>query len=160
MPILRTTGVLAAAALVLAGCGAEQGTATTMSQTTTTTTPPPPTAKDGADYAACADGVCEVAIDKPVTIDVAGTSFVVKGMLEDGLEFDVTFANGGGATGTMKGTCGSIISFYTSGTGGMSGVFCALGNKPQPAPEPKPGLLQLQMSGFADRTAIVRIVAG
>lgn len=169
MPIPRTAGLLFAA-LVLAGCGAEPHSATSppsspptstpTTTTSTTTTPPPPTAADGADFTKCADGQCEVAITAPVTINVAGHSFVVKSVGADGLEFDLSLASGGSASGTLKGTCGSIMTFYTNGTGGGAGTFCNPDNGPQPAPVLQPGLFQLQLAGLNDHQAVVRMVAG
>ncbi|MDT7783879.1 MAG: hypothetical protein QOF58_2298 [Pseudonocardiales bacterium] len=168
MPILRTAGVLAAA-LALTACGTEQHTstpqptsttATTTSTIPTTTTPPNPTAKDGKDFAQCADGSCEVAIGEPGTIAVAGHSFVVKSVADDGLEFELRLAGGGTASGTLKGTCGSIMKFYTDGTGGGTGTFCNPDNAPQPAPTPEPGVFQLQLAGLNDHQAIVRMVTG
>ncbi|MEU4765221.1 hypothetical protein AB0H12_18380 [Actinosynnema sp. NPDC023794] len=158
--LLLAGGLLAA--LATAGCGPVSGTAvpapmtaTTTTTTTTTTTPPAPTAADGANYAACADGTCEVALSGPVDIPLGGAAgpgtFAVRAVLADGIEFELTSAIGGGS-GSLKGHC---TATFVPGGGGMS---CS--NKPSPPPEPRAGVLAVQMVGVVDGTAVVRLVTG
>jgi hypothetical protein len=156
--LLLTGGLLAA--LATAGCGTVSGTAvpaatTTAAVTTTTTTPPAPTAADGADYAACADGTCEVAVSGPVDIPLGGSvgpgTFAVRAVLADGVEFELTSAIGGGS-GSLKGHC---TATFVPGGGGMS---CS--SKPSAPPEPRAGVLAVQMVGVTDGTAVLRLVTG
>ncbi|WP_158848843.1 hypothetical protein [Saccharothrix deserti] len=152
--LLITGGLLAA--MVAAGCGTVSGTAVPApTTTTTTTTPPAPTAADGTDYAACADGTCEVAVSGPVDIALGGSAgpgtFSVRTMHADGIDFEVSLAQSGGR-GTLKGHC--TLSFHPGG-GGSS---CS--NKPGPPPTPKAGVLAVQMVGVTAGTAVLRLVSG
>lgn len=146
-------------ALAATGCGTVAGNAvpapTTTTTVTTTTTPPAPTAADGADYAACADGTCEVALTGPVDIAVGGSTgpgtFKVLAVGEDGIEFELDLPRSGGR-GTLKGFC--TLTFVPGG-GGSS---CS--TKPSAPPEPRTGVLAVQLVGVAGGTAVVRLVAG
>jgi hypothetical protein len=147
--------VLLVAVLVLGGCtvsrvGAPAPAKTTVT-TTTTTTPPAPTAQDGSDVNACADGTCEVAIAGPVTIPVPGGSLVVSQVLDDGIEFDLSAAVGGGS-GTLRGFC-------TAAFGGGGGSMTCPVTGPADPPASSPGLLAVQMVGVYDGAAILRIVS-
>ncbi|MCE6996028.1 hypothetical protein LZG04_14620 [Saccharothrix sp. S26] len=144
------------AALAAAGCGTVPGTAVPApTTTTTTTTAPPPTAADGADYAACADGTCEVALTGPVDIAVGSSTgpgtFKVLAVREDGIEFDVDLPHSGGH-GTLKGYC--TLTF----TPGGGGSRCS--NQPLPPPQPQTGVLAVQLVGVTGGTAVVRLVTG
>ncbi|ONI90912.1 hypothetical protein ALI22I_10785 [Saccharothrix sp. ALI-22-I] len=151
--LLIAGGLLAA--MTAAGCGTVSGTAVPAPTTTTTTPPPPPTATDGTDYAACADGTCEVAVSGPVDIALGGSAgpgtFSVRTMHADGIDFEVTLAQSGGS-GTLKGHC--TLSFVPGG-GGSS---CS--TKPSPPPAPRAGVLAVQMVGVTDGTAVLRLVSG
>lgn len=163
MTILRAVGVLATA-LVLSGCGAGRQTAapesTTETTTTTTTTAPKPTTKDGTDYAACADGNCEVTVDEPVTITVAGHSFEVKSIEDDAAAYVLTFSGGGTASGSTSGPCSSLVEFDLTGHGSMSTSLCGPSQRKLAAPEPRAGFVRLQMAAVTDHTAVIQIVTG
>ena len=154
--LLLAGGVLAA--LVTAGCGTVSGTAVPGSTTTTTTittTSPPPTAADGANYAACADGTCEVALTGPVDIAVGGSTgpgtVKVLAVREEGIDFEVDLPRSGGR-GTLEGFC--TLTF----TPGGGGSRCS--NTPSPPPEPQTGVLAVQLVGVTAGTAVVRMVTG
>lgn len=180
---LLAGGVLLVA-LLAAGCGAEPETdasadgkrsdkpsaeptarASTRepSRTPTTSAPPSPqptaSASDGTRYSACADGTCEVAVSGPVDIPVDGGTFTVKKVhREDGVKYEVSMATGATGSGTMKGACGSVFTFYAGG--GVSVVSCGASTKPTP-PAPEPGALKLQLAGWdADGAAVIRFVSG
>lgn len=157
---MRIIGVLAA--LVLAGCGAVTGTATPADQTTTTTstatTTPKPAAKDGTDYAACADGNCEVAVDAPVTIGVSGHSFAVKTIEDDRITYELTLKGGGTASGSLGGACVALVEFKSDGSGSFSTSVCGRSSDPEPAPEPRAGRSRLQISGLPNGAAIIQVV--
>ncbi|MCA1655147.1 MAG: hypothetical protein LC635_01470 [Pseudonocardiaceae bacterium] len=159
----RVAGVLAVVVLALAGCTVSRsgapapGTTATLPTTltttlpTTTTTPPAPTAQDGADFQACADGTCEVAIAGPASIPLPGGSLVVSAVLEDGIEFDLTSAAGGGS-GSLRGYCTATFG------GGGGGMECPADGPAEPATA-TPGLLTVQIRGVSDGAVVVRIVS-
>ena len=123
---------------------------------------PAPVAADGTNYAACADGTCEISIPGPVDIRVGGgTLKVTKASAQDGLEFDLTLASGAGGNGTLKGTCGTVASFYLGGGGGtMTSPSCDGTGVPEP-PEPMPGALSMQLVGWSpDGAAVLRLITG
>lgn len=141
--------------LFLAGCTVSRvGTpsAASTTATTTTTEPPSPTALDGIDYQACGDGTCEVEISGPVTIPLPGGGLVVSAVLSDGIEFDLTSANGGGS-GSLRGNCTAVFG------GGGGGMTCSSAEGPPDPPTTRPGLLQIQIVGVYDDAAIIRIVS-
>ncbi|WP_019060242.1 hypothetical protein [Streptomyces prunicolor] len=121
--------------------------------------PPAPTASDGRRYAACADGTCEVAVSRPVDIAVNGGTFsVTKVKPGDSVDFEVTLAGGGGGSGTMKGTCGTIVRFYPGST---SLITCGNADSTPAPPSPAPGALSLQLAGWdSDDAAVLRLVSG
>jgi hypothetical protein len=155
----RVVGVLAVV-LALAGCtvsrvGAPVPVKTTTTTTTTTTTPPAPTAQDGTNYQACADGTCEISVGGPATIPLPGGSMVISAVLEDGIEFDLNSASGGG-NGSLRGYCTAVFG------GGGGGMSCPSEQAPAPAPDPPtptPGMLSVQIAGVYDGAALVRIVS-
>lgn len=164
--VLRA-GLVAAAALTLAGCGVERtgapsptsfNTTTTSAEPTTTTPAAPATAADGTNYGVCANRGCEVAVSGPVDIRFGG---MVPGMLSitkvapDGVDVNVTMDDGGGGNGTLKPGC-SAFSF--GGGGGGSGSFGGPASNCSQAPEAVPGSVTLQMPALTDGTAIMRIV--
>lgn len=152
MPIPRITCVLVA--LVLAGCSAVTGVPTPASQTTG---PPKPVAKDGTDYAACADGNCEVVVDQPVTITITGHSFAVKSIEEDRIAYELTMAGGGTASGSLGGACVALVEFNTDGTGSFSTSSCG-GTSAPSAPQPRQGRSRLLISGLAHGAVLIQVV--
>lgn len=125
-----------------------------------TSAPPPPTAADGTRYAACAEGTCEVAVSRPVDIAVdGGTLSVTEVKPDDSLDFELTLTDGGQASGTMKGTCGTTATFHRNG-GGTSVATCGAGSTPTP-PAPEPGALKMQLAGWnSAHAAVLRLVSG
>jgi hypothetical protein len=131
-----------------------------------TSTPPPSpsptpvTASDGTRYSACADGTCEVAVSRPVRIAVeGGTLSVTKVKPEDSMGFELTFASGGGGSGTLKGTCGAVFTFYRGGGAGASS--CGTDTSAATPPAPEPGALLMQLAGWnSDGAAVLRLVSG
>ncbi|MGW3624766.1 hypothetical protein [Streptomyces sp. NPDC000880] len=78
---------------------------------------------------------------------------------DDSLNFELTLANGGQASGTMKGTCGTTATFHQSG-GGMSTTTCGASSTPTP-PAPESGALKMQLAGWnSDHAAVLRLVSG
>ncbi|MCI2423231.1 hypothetical protein MOQ72_38010 [Saccharopolyspora sp. K220] len=158
------------AALLAAGCGSSlEGAApatTTVppadtvvpSTTTTTTAPPPVIAADGTNYAACADGTCEISLSQPVNITLNGGTLAVTSVNPDGIDIDLSLDNGGGGNGTLKGTCGAIFRFHSGGGG--DGRFCNPDGSVLPPPEPEPGVVALQLVGLSDGAAVLRVVSG
>jgi hypothetical protein len=160
--LLLAGGVLAA--LATAGCGSVPGTAlpaatttthTTTTTTTTTTTEPTPTAANGTDYAACADGTCEVAVSGPVDIPLGGPTgagtFAVRAVRADGIDFELTLPHTG-SSGSLGGFC---TATFTAGGGGM-----ACSNRPSGPPEPQPGVLAVQLVDATGGTVVLRLVTG
>lgn len=153
-------GVLAAV-LALAGCTVSRtgapvaartpSSTTTATTTTTTTAPPAPTAADGANFQACADGTCEIAISGPATIPLPGGSMVVSQVLDDGIDFDLNSASGGGN--------GSLRGFCTATFGGGGGTMDCPREGPPDPPAAVPGFLAVQIVGVADGAIVVRIVS-
>ena len=162
------------AVLLAAGCGspvagsatapsAPASTTASSEPAVTTTTqpppppPPPPTAADGSNYQACRSGSCEVLIPGPVRIAVdGGTLSVTKVSAEEGVEFSLKLS-GGSWSGTLKGTCGGIFRFYRGG--GSSVIGCGASGVPEP-PTAEPGALTMQLAGFADGGAVLRMISG
>lgn len=134
-----------------------QSAATTTAAPTSTALPPP-TATDDENYSACADGTCEVAIAAPVDIGLgAGSTLTVTRVLPDGIEFELMLTNGGGGSGTLKGSCGTIATFTAIG-GGMKS--CAPGSGRLPAPEPQAGVFAMQLAGIGgDGAPVLRMVS-
>ncbi|MGW0835072.1 hypothetical protein [Streptomyces prunicolor] len=133
--------------------------ATPTTPAASTPPPPAPTASDGRRYAACADGTCEVAVARSVDIAVNGGTFsVTKVKPGDSVDFEVTLAGGGGGSGTMKGTCGTIVRFYPGST---SLITCGAADSTPAPPSPAPGALSLQLAGWdSDDAAVLRLVSG
>ncbi|MDQ7908285.1 hypothetical protein RB614_27535 [Phytohabitans sp. ZYX-F-186] len=168
------------AALFVAGCGSSgggrasaTGTATpagtavaasaSPSPSVATASPSPaprPTAADRRRYAACADGTCEVYVPRPVRIKVrGGTLAVTKVRRDDSLDFKLTFSTGYEGSGTLKGTCGSVVTFYRAG-GGAGFTGCPAAGVPV-RPTPQPGAQHMQLVGWsADGAAVLRLVSG
>ena len=115
------------------------------------------TAADGTRLAACADGTCEVAVSRPVRIRLrTGTLKVTAVEADDAVEIDLTLRNGGGGTGTLRGTCGTIS--YFSASGGR-GEFCADASAAPKRPRPARGEVALQLAGWTtDGAAVLRVV--
>jgi hypothetical protein len=121
---------------------------------------PRPTAADRRRYAACADGTCEVYVPRPVRIRLrGGTLSVTKVKPNESMDFKLTFSAGGQGSGTLKGTCGSIVTFYRAG-GGAGFLGCPADGVPA-RPTPQRGAVQLQLVGWsADGAAVLRLVSG
>ena len=122
--------------------------------------PPAPdvTAADGTRVAACADGTCEVAVSRPARIKLrTGTLKVIKVKPDNEVEFDLTLRGGGGGSGTIRGTCGTIS--YFSASGGGRGEFCADASAPPEQPSPARGEVALQLAGWTTGgAAVLRVV--
>ncbi len=126
--------------------------------TTTTVSPASPTltAADGVNYAACADGTCEVTVPGPVDIAVQGHTLSVTEVTADGITF--TVAQGGYRfTATPKASCGNVYLFYLSETSGsMTGGTCG---DPATPPTAVPGALAVQLAAVSGGVALLRMVA-
>ncbi|ONH38152.1 hypothetical protein [Protofrankia coriariae] len=104
------------------------------------------------------DGTCEVSVHGPVDIAVGPDALSVTKVSPDGLDFELSLANGGQASGTLKGTCGTIFTFLRGG--GFRSGFCAPG-KVQGPPAPEPGTVSVQLAGWSsDGAAVLRLVSG
>lgn len=138
--------------VLAAGCGGEAPPAEVPTPAVTSSSSAAPTAADGSDYAACADGTCEVRVRGPVDIPLTGQGGLhrisVDAVTADGLGF----ATDSGATGTL--TPGCVLTLYENG----SGSSCSSG-APQ-KPRPVDGVLALQIADLRDGTAILRLVSG
>jgi hypothetical protein len=115
------------------------------------------TAADGTRLAACADGTCEVAVSRPARIKLrTGTLKITKVTKNKAVEIDLSLRDGGGGTGTLRGTCGTIS--YFSASGGR-GEFCADASAPPKQPRPDRGEVALQLAGWTTGgAAILRLV--
>jgi hypothetical protein len=161
------------AALLLSGCGSDSPSSPDESPTAESASPeaasePAVTESasdpaqlvpaDGADYAACADGNCEVAVSEPTDIEFDGSTgpgtLAITDVLDDGIAFDVTLPGGGG-DGELKGRC---TSHFSAGGGSMD-CPADLEATPEP-PEPTAGVLSVQLAGMTDGTAILRLALG
>lgn len=170
-PVLAT-GALAVA-LFLSGCGSDSDASVDATPTTdvasTEATSEPAVSEsasdpvalvpaDGTDYSACADGNCEVAVSEPTEIEFDGSTgpgtLAVTDVLDDGIALDVTLSGGGGS-GELKGRC---TSNFSAGGGSMD-CPADLESTPEP-PEPPAGVLSVQLAGFADGTAVLRLALG
>ncbi|MFI6742871.1 hypothetical protein ACIBI9_59120 [Nonomuraea sp. NPDC050451] len=139
--------------------GASAGTPTS---TPTPSARPLPRAADGKRYSTCRDGTCEVAISRPVRIAVKGGRLtVIKVKPNNSLKFDLTFTyGGGGGSGVLKGTCGTIATFYRyAGGAGMEG--CRSEDSTPKKPARVKGALRMQLVGWdRDKAAVLRLVSG
>jgi hypothetical protein len=99
-----------------------------------------------------------VSIPQPGRINFRGGTLLVTAVDADGIDIDLSLSAGGGGTGTLKGTCGTIFRFTS--TGGGAGTFCKADGTPQPPPEPEPGVVALQLVGMSGGAAVLRIVSG
>jgi hypothetical protein len=162
--------------VVIAGCGARNDHGTSGGGTTAPTTSPsvtpsspspspsavapsPPVAADGTSLAACADGTCEVAVSGPVRIKLRdGTFSVTKIEATVAMDFELRLSAGGGGSGTLKGTCGTVATFYLGGGG--SGKSCDSTGIPA-TPPPIQGAVSIQLVGWStDGAAVLRLVSG
>ncbi len=138
--------------VLAAGCVGETPPADVPASASTPASSAPQTAADGSDYAACADGTCEVRVSGPVDIPLTGQGglhrFSVASVTADG----IGFATDSGGTGTL--TPGCVLTLYENG----SGSSCSSG-APQ-KPKPVDGVLALQIADLRGGTAILRIVSG
>ncbi|MFG2026770.1 hypothetical protein [Streptomyces sp. NPDC048825] len=121
---------------------------------------PKVTAADGTDTGACADGNCEIAVSKPVTIHFkipagpAKLSVTKVGKNEVGYKVTQgTSTNGSSAGGTASGEgSGCTTFFYANG----SGTQCGGAGEP---PAKEAGTVALQLVPGPDGTAILRLVS-
>jgi hypothetical protein len=118
---------------------------------------PTVTAADGTRLSACADGTCEVAVSKRARIKLrTGTLKITKVTANDAVKIEMSLRNGGGGSGTLRGTCGTIS--YFSASGGR-GEFCADASATPKRPRPVRGEVALQLAGWtADGAAVLRLV--
>lgn len=134
---------------------------TPKSPSASTSSPSPKvTAADGTDTGACADGNCEIAVSKPMTIHIkipdgpAKLSVTKVGKNEVGYKVTHgTSTNGGSARGSASGEgSGCTTLFYENGSGTQCGVAGEL-------PAKEAGTVALQVVPGPDGTAILRLVS-
>ncbi|MCT2589064.1 hypothetical protein LHJ74_03780 [Streptomyces sp. N2-109] len=122
---------------------------------------PAPTAADGTDTAACTDGNCEIAVSKPVTINLdvfegpAKLALTKVGKDEIGYKVTLGTKNNGSETSseTSGPGTGCTATIYQGGSSGSCG----------PAGEPpakEKGTVGVHLLSGADGTAILRLVSG
>lgn len=151
--VKRGIGFVSVAVLgLVAGCGGGEQTARAPVSTPPSSAAPAPTAADGGDYAACADGTCEVLVTGPVDIPLTGQGDLhrisVTAVTADGIDF----ATDGGGTGNL--TPGCVATFYQNG----SGSRCSSGAPEKP--QPVDGVLAVQVVDLRGGTAVLRLVSG
>ncbi|MGA6167299.1 hypothetical protein [Amycolatopsis magusensis] len=148
----RTLVSLGFSVLLLAGCGS--GANPEPAATQSSAPPAELTAADGRDYAACADGNCEVLLGGPAEIGLNGIAglhkLLVKAVDGEGIHFETQ--GDGTSSGSLSLNC--ISQFYENG-GGSS---CSTGE--QSAPQPVDGVIAMQVAGLREGTAVLRIVSG
>ncbi len=105
MPVVTRAVLTAATLLAFAtGCGADgaPSPAPTPSKPAVSSSPPVPVAADGTNLGACTDGTCEVRVDRPASIPLAGRFGVAQLRVEVIGPATVTFrmvdAPGGGTS--------------------------------------------------------------
>jgi hypothetical protein len=130
-----------------------QSPAPTTATAAPTAAPAEPTAADGTDYSACRDGNCEVAISKPVTIDVGTKPPIKVTVAKDRITFERMRSKGNGFSGSFGGR-GHCIAYLTP-----SGFSASCTKEPQ-KPDPDDGQLALELVDVTDGTAIVRLSKG
>ncbi|MEU6246728.1 hypothetical protein [Glycomyces sp. NPDC047010] len=165
------TAIALLAAAALSACGGQPADdtasddsaadATTGAETTTAeptgAEPTALTAADGADYAACADGACEVAVAEPVDI-TAGEAlpFSVTAVTGEGIEFSIS-SGGSSVGGSVNGVC----EITALGTSFQSRCFEDAAELEALAPAPADGELLVQLLGMdADGAAVLRFTLG
>lgn len=146
----RAVPVVAVVLVLAAGCtGGEEPAGTPPS---TTAAPPALTAADGSNFAACADGTCEVLVTGPADIPLTGQGGLqgisVAAVTAQGIDFKL---NGGGE-GSLSPGC--IVTLYENG----SGSSCSSGEPRKP--DPVDGVLALQLTEVRDGKAVLRLVSG
>ncbi|EQD84307.1 hypothetical protein N599_20830 [Saccharopolyspora erythraea D] len=143
-------------AFALTACqsaGQEHGPA----PTATTESQPAPAlaAADGRDYAACADGNCEVLVPGPVTFALDGRAgfgeLVIHRVEGTGIQFDLKGADSS-ASGSLSTGC--ISTFHSGGNGSSCSTA------PRPAPDPVDGTLAMQLADARDGQVVLRLVSG
>jgi hypothetical protein len=138
---------------LVAGCGDGEQPAGPPSSIPSPSAAPAPVAVDGRDYAACADGTCEVLVSGPVDIPLTGQGGLrrisVSAVTADGIDFTT---DGGGGTGNL--TPGCVTTFYENG----SGSRCSSGEPEKP--EPVDGVLAVQLADLRGGTVVLRLVSG
>jgi hypothetical protein len=111
------------------------------------------TAADGTDVAACRDGVCEVAVSGPVTIELPAGTLTITSAGPDGVDFELAAGSGGGS-GNLRGFC--LVTFFPGGLTSSCPV-----DAPGPPPRPAAGRVNLQLIGVtAEGAPVLRVVAG
>ncbi|RZQ61314.1 hypothetical protein EWH70_25555 [Amycolatopsis suaedae] len=141
--------------LALAACqpGGEQAPA---AQPSAAPAPPvAPVAADGRDYAACADGNCEVQVSAGTRIALGGHGGA------DTLAVDAVEGRGikyqrqGKRSGSGSLSTGCVARIWSTG----GGSACSTTGEP-PAIYPEDGILAMQVVGVDGGTAVLRLVAG
>ncbi|MFE9642751.1 hypothetical protein ACFYO0_01035 [Streptomyces sp. NPDC006365] len=157
------SGDAAAGAITTESPGSRaDGTPKSPSASTSSPSPSPKvTAADGTDTGACADGNCEIAVSKPVTIRFkipagpAKLSVTKVGKNEVGYKVTQgTSTNGSSAGGTASGEGSGCTTFFY---GNGSGTQCGGAGEP---PAKEAGTVALQLVPGPDGTAILRLVSG
>ncbi|WP_249124945.1 hypothetical protein [Saccharopolyspora erythraea] len=143
-------------ALALTACqSAGQEHAPTPTGATDAQPAPALAAADGRDYAACADGNCEVLVPGPVTLPLDGRAgfneLVIHRVEGTAIHFDLRGAESG-ASGSLS--MGCISTFHSGGNGSSCSTA------PRPAPEPVDGTLAMQLADARDGQVVLRLVSG
>ncbi|MEV0068273.1 MULTISPECIES: hypothetical protein [unclassified Amycolatopsis] len=114
-----------------------------------------PNAADGRNYAACADGNCEVLVTKPVDLPAGGRGNVdtlaITRIGPGGVDYELKGAHGSGS-GNL--TTGCVSTFYEGG----GGSACYSGDVPQP--DAQTGVLAVRLTGASAVGAVVQLVSG
>ncbi|MET7991647.1 hypothetical protein ABZU76_12125 [Amycolatopsis sp. NPDC005232] len=114
-----------------------------------------PNAADGRNYAACADGNCEVLVTKPVDLPAGGRGDVdtlsITRIGPGGVDYELKSAHGSGS-GNL--TTGCVSTFYEGG----GGSACYSGDVPRP--EAQTGVLAVRLTGAPAVGAVVQLVSG
>jgi hypothetical protein len=158
MTIFRYRHVVAVvlAATTVAGCGGGSplgGFPAVAPTSAAKVSPSRPAAADGTNYAACADGTCEVAVSGPVQINVASPAVTlsVTTVNPGTVDFGLTPPDSGISLGaTLETHCTATFS-----NGG--GLLVCSHDRTEPVPRPSTGQLVLDLVDITAGTAILRL---
>ncbi|MDQ0385616.1 hypothetical protein J2S54_002436 [Streptomyces sp. DSM 42143] len=126
-------------------------------QSPTATPEPSVSAADGDDIRACADGNCEVAVTKPVTVRFQGpggaVTLSVTEVGQNKIEYTVKSGNGQAKGGTSGQGRGCVTAIRENG----SGTSC--GGAGRTRPSPQSDAVVIQASTGPDATALLHVVS-